>query len=537
MLALALASTAVAVLTPWLTKHIIDDGLIGRDSEALGFWIGCMLLAALASAALGALNRRRYLDLSSELLMAMRHDVFAHLAALSPRFYTRFTQGELISRLDGDIGEVQRYALDSLLAAINGVLALLAALAMMLLLSPLLTGLTFILLPASVVFLKLMRPRLERETRRMRERSADISALLVDRLPNMRLLQSLLAVCDTVAQLDRRQLDYREQLLRSQMLGYWVATVPGLFNTAATAAVFFVGGSQVIAGELSLGALVAFAAYLGRATGPVNTLLGVYVATQRAGVSLVRVHTLLDFPVDVAEPVAPQPLGAPGRGAGELRLRACQYRPDGAEQSLWQPLDATIPAGARVWVSGASGAGKSTLLGLLQRHQDPQHGTIELDGVALSRLALAELRGAIVLLEQEAPMLDASVADNLRLGCPAADDEALRRALSQAQLQAWLDGLPEGLNTRIGHRGARLSGGERHRLALARALLRQPRVLLLDETTAMLDPALEREVWRTVDSACSAQTLLVVSHQRPPLSGLDHRLHLQDGRWSLERLA
>lgn len=537
VLLLALLTTSVAMLTPWLTKHIIDDGIIGRDQSSLGFWIGCMLLATLLSAGLGALNKRRYLALSSAMLMAMRHDVFAHLGSLSPRFYMRFTQGELISRLDGDIGEVQRYALDSLLAAINGVLALIAALALMLFLSPLLTALTFVLLPASVLFLKLMRPRLERETRRMRECSADISALLVDRLPSMRLLQTLLAVGETIGKLDERQQSYREQLLRSQMLGYWVGTVPALFNTLATATVFFVGGSAVINEELSLGALIAFASYLGRATGPVNTLLGVYVATQRAGVSLMRVHTLLDHHPSVTDPEHPKPLPAlTDDNEGRLSFLSCEYHPNGDSQSLWQPMQIEIPAMAKVWISGASGAGKSSLLSLLQRHEDPNKGSITLDDLDLRELSLQQLRRSIVLLEQDAPMLDTSVRENLLLGLDQYDDERLCELLAQVQLGPWLDALPEKLDTRIGNRGARLSGGERHRLALARALLRYPRILLLDETTSALDPELEKDIWQTVDVICAKQTLLIVSHQRPSIKGLSHRLHLKQNQWNLEEL-
>ena len=536
VLFLALLTTSVAMLTPWLTKHIIDDGIIARDQSSLGFWIGCMLIATLASAGLGALNRRRYLDLSSGMLMNMRHDVFAHLGTLSPRFYLQFTQGELISRMDGDIGEVQRFALDSLLAAINGVLALIAAIALMLVLSPKLTALTFILLPASVLFLKLIRPRLERETRRMRERSADISALLIDRLPSMRLLQTLLAVGETISALDDRQKHYREQLLRSQMLGYWVSTVPGLFNTLATATVFFVGGSAVIDDELSLGALIAFASYLGRATGPVNTLLGVYVATQRAGVSLMRVHTLLDSKATVTELQTTTALPPLSNGvSGQLRFKHCEYHPSDGQKSLWAPLQLEIPAAARVWVSGASGAGKSTLLALLQRHEDPVAGSIELDGVALPELSLQQLRSAVVLLEQDAPMLDTSVRENLCLGLKRNDQE-LQDLLVQVRLEQWLSTLPAGLDARLGNRGARLSGGERHRLALARALLRKPRVLLLDETTSALDPELEDEIWQTVDSASGQQTLLIVSHQRPTIQGLSHRLHLENQQWTMEKM-
>ncbi len=530
VLALAVATTAIGVLTPWITKHIIDDGLIGRNAQALIGWVVLMLGLTVAAALLGALNRRAYLAVSSDMLLAMRHDMFAHLARLSPAFFGRTTQGNLLSRIDGDLGEVQRYALDSLLAGVNGMLALIAALVMMALLSPGLMLVAFVLLPVSVVFLRLARPRLESQTRALRERSTDITSLLMDRLPNMRMLQSLLAVGPTITLLDDTQRVWRTQLLSTQMFGYWVATVPGLFNTLATAAVFIVGGHAVIEGDLTLGTLIAFTGYLGRASGPVNSLLGLYVATQRARVSLARVHELLDAKALVTEPQ--QPVVLPP-GPGEIRLEQMQYAHDGGP-ALWQPVSLCLPGGARVWIDGPSGAGKSTMLALLQRHADPGHGRILLDSIALDQLAFHALRSAITLLDQDAPMLDASVRENLGLGMQV-PDTAMLEALNQAMLGAWFATLPDGLDTRIGHRAARLSGGERHRLALARVLLRRPRVLLFDETTAAMDGPLAESIWASVATLFPVQTLIVAAHRRPSLA-LSHRLALAQGVWTLEAL-
>lgn len=532
VLALALISTALGVLTPWITKHIIDDGLIAGSVSSLQGWVAAMIGVTVCSALLSAFNRRTYLALSSDMLMRMRSEVFGHLGRLSPDFYQRWRQGELFSRLDGDIGEVQRFAIDSLLAAVNGLLALVGVLVLMWWLSPTLTSIAFILLPVSILFLRVMRPRLEVQTRQLRERATDVSSLLVDRMPNMLLLQSFRAVSGTLGELDHLQAHYRQQLLRSQMLGYWVATVPALFNTLATAAVFIIGGRGVIDGSLSLGTLIAFASYLGRATGPVNTLLGIYVAAQRAGVSLSRVQQLLDEQPATQDPAVPTPLQSDG---GSLQFDAMNFTQRGDTQPLWQPLSIVIPAGARVWVSGASGAGKSTLLNLLQRHNDPTAGSIALDNIRLPELSLSELRQAIVLLQQEAPMLDVSVRDNLCLGRTSTDTE-LHAALDRAELRSWYASLPDGLDTRLGNRATRLSGGERHRLALARVLLQQPQVILFDETTSALDDALEATIWSMVDRLFTEQTLIIVSHRAPPLQHLSHELKLTDRQWQWRAL-
>ncbi|ASJ74095.1 ABC transporter ATP-binding protein [Granulosicoccus antarcticus] len=533
VMALAFLGTALSVLTPWITRKIIDDGLIAGNVSVLQNWVGIMLLVAISAALLTGINRIAYVALSSDMLMSMRAYLFDHLGSLSPGFYLRWRQGDLIARLDGDMGEVQRFLVDSLLAAFNSVLAFIGVIWLMLLLSPQLTLIAFVLVPASVLFLKLMRPRLEAQTRRFRESSTDVSALLVDRLPNMLLLQSFLAVTSTRKELDSVQSRYRDELLRNQVLGYWVATVPALFNTLATAAVFIIGGHAVINGSLTLGTLIAFASYLGRAAGPVNTLLGLYVAAQRVKVSLARLQQLLDEDPAASDPV--QPLELPA-GHGKLQFTKVSHTAAGTGSApLWQPASLIIPAAARVWISGDSGAGKTTLLHLLQRHADPAHGIISLDSVALSDLTINDLRQAILLLQQDAPILDATVRDNLTLG-GTFSDEQLIEAMNNAQLHPWLNSLDAGLDTRLGNRGARLSGGERQRLALTRAFLRQPRVLLLDEISAAMDTELENRIWLTVDRLFTRQSLLIVSHRRPELPGLSHELRLHDGRWQLEAL-
>src|ERR671919_779851 len=285
VLAVALLGTGLALAQPLLTKLLIDGA-----------------------------NRYQHVALSADVLFALRLAVFRHLERLSPTFYARRPTGDLLARLDGDVAEIQRFAVDGLLAAVSAAIGLVGTVALMLLLSWQLSLIAFVLLPAELVFLRLMRPRVEVATRHLRERAGELSSFLVERLGAIKLIQSVGAEEREAGALDALQGGFRRDLLAQQMVSYVAGGVPALLTQASTALVFIFGGWLVIEGRLTLGTLIAFAAYLGRATGPVQTLLGLYVAAQRALVSLRRVVELTAERPAIAAPAAPRALPAAGRG-------------------------------------------------------------------------------------------------------------------------------------------------------------------------------------------------------------------------------
>ena len=532
VMALSMVSTAAALASPWFTKRLIDDGLIAKQFDVL--WQTALLLLgiALVSAVLGGFNRWYYLSVSSDLLLAMRQRVLRHLFMLPASFYQRFRQGDLLSRLDGDVSEVQRYLVDSLLAAFSGVLALIGSLLFMFWLDWRLTLLAFVLLPVSGVFLHWVRPKVEHSTRDVRERVAAISGFMVDQLPTVRVLQSFFAGERVLRQFDGLQRDYQGTMLHAQMVGYASSTVPGLIGTVGTALVFVVGGYFVVQGESTVGSLIAFTTYLARASGPVQTLLGLYLATQRARVSLQRLDDLMSVQPAVHAPV--QPVSLPAQG-GELVLEQVQFCHPGGEPLALAPASFTLPAGTRWRVTGASGAGKSSLFSLLARHADPQAGSVVLDGVDLRKISLQALRNTVVEIAQDTPLFDASVRDNLAWLTGEHNEPALREALSLACLHEWLDELPDGLETRIGPRGLAMSGGQRQRLALARAFLSQPRVLILDESTSALDVDTERQILANVAEHFAGVTVLWASHKALDSEVFDGEIAIAAGQIRLQR--
>lgn len=528
VLLLSLASTGIGLLQPWVTRYIIDDGLLAGDFPLLVKLCLLMLALALAATALGALNRWLYVDLSSRILLGMRSALFAHLLTLSPRFFAEMPPGQIIARIDGDIAEVQRFAVDSLLAAVNGSIALAGALALMLSLSPLLTLVALVLIPVIAVFLKWARPYVTDATRRVRERASDVTAFLVERLGAARFIQGAAGERRESARLDELNERFRRDTLRMQMTGYAVSHVPALVTTLSTAIVFLAGGYLVIEGSLTLGALVAFSAYLARSTGPVHTLLGLYVGWQRARVSIERIGEVRERRAEVAEPAEPVPL--PVANAAGVRLRDVWFGYGGERPAVLRGLDFVIPAGAKVAVTGASGAGKSTLIDLLQRHFDPDRGVIEIGDRDIREYRLEDLRRRVAVVAQDTVLFTGSIADNIRYVSPDADAGEVSRAARAARVDEFAEALPDGLDTDIGTAGARLSGGERQRISIARALLQDPIVLVLDEATASVDAATEAEITAAIDELFGDRTRIVISHRASTLAGADLVLSLDAGR-------
>jgi len=524
LLGLSVCASLLVLVQPWLVKLLIDDGLLARNFPMLVLIAVLMIIAGLLGTALSGINRYLHTRLSGRILFALRDDLYRHLQKLSPSFYGQRRIGDLMSRLDGDVAEIQRFAVDSLFSAVSSVIGLVVAIAMLFTLSWKLSLLALVLIPLDVLWLRWMRRKVERDVRQLRERSADMSSFMVETLPVMKFIQSAGQQQREARRLESLGQGYMNQLLRLQVTEFFTQAVPGTLTSLSRACAFLIGGYWVVQGTWQLGALIAFSTYLGMAVGPVQSLLGLYVAIQRMTVSLGRVMELRGEEPTVFSPATPKPFPT----SGELRFDAVHFSHPGRPSTL-SGIEATIPYGLKVALSGGSGVGKSTLIDLLQRHHDPQFGRVLLGEVDLRELELFELRRRIAVVSQDIVLFRGSLADNLAYAVPDASREAIAEVARLAQLDSLITSLPEGLDSPLGERGQQLSGGQKQRIAIARALLQDPLILVLDEATSAVDEATEREVIEAIDRLFAGRTRILISHRPSTLADADLRFELLDG--------
>lgn len=527
LLGLSLGASLLALAQPWLVKTLIDEGLLAKDYQTLWYMAVIMIVAGLLGTLLAGINRYLHTRLSGRILFALRDDLYRHLQQLSPTFYGRRRTGDILSRLDGDVAEIQRFAVDSLFSAVSALIGLVGAVALMLMLSWQLSLLLALLIPLEVLWLRWMRRKVEREVRSLRERSADVSSFLVETLPAMKFIQAAGQQRREAERLDQLGQGYMGQLLRVQVTEFFTQAVPGTLTSWCRACAFLVGGWWVIQGTWQLGALIAFSTYMGMAVGPVQSLLGLYVAVQRMAVSLGRVMELKREALAVREVDDPRPMP---QGAGELRLDGVSFAHDGRQGMVLEQVQACLPGGAKIAISGASGVGKSTLIDLLQRFYDPDGGRILLDGVDLRELDLQALRRRIAVVSQDIVLFRGTLAQNLAYSTPQASREEIEQVVRLTRLDSLVQSLPLGLDGLLGERGQQLSGGQKQRIAIARALLQQPAILVLDEATSAVDEATEREVIAAIDQLFAGRTRILISHRASTLADADLHLELRDGQ-------
>ncbi len=509
ILALNLAGTGLALFIPLLTRTLVDDALLGRDFDALARVVLLFAGVTMASFGLNYASGMRYTRVSAEILFDMRLAVYRHLQRLSPRFFARTPLGEIMSRINNDVGEIQRVLADTALAWIGNVAFLLGTVAMLLWLDWRLFVAAVVLLPPAIWALVRYRRRLELRVRVMRERSASIGAFLIETLRGVRLISSSNAADREAARFRAHNDAFVDSLMKMQRLRYLAGGLPGLMLSASTAVVFLYGGSRVIDGAITLGTFTAFMAYQMRLVGPVQGLMGLYTGIATARVSLRRVHELLDEPIEVVEAAAPVELG-PVQGEIAFVDVSCGHGRGGA---VLERFNLRVAAGEVVALTGPSGSGKSTVADLMVRHLDPDGGRVLLDGQDVRTIALSDLRAKVALVDQTAFVFNASIMENVRYARPDATEGEVVQALERAGLATFVAGLPDGLDTVVGEEGRALSAGERQRVAIARALLADPAVLVLDEATSALDAETERHVVRAYREVMRGRTTVLITHR------------------------
>tara|TARA_B100001123_G_scaffold449285_1_gene613953 strand:- start:14272 stop:15909 length:1638 start_codon:yes stop_codon:yes gene_type:complete len=519
----------VSLLIPLLSRSLVDGAILGADSSRLRQVVSLFVAITVFGFGLNVVSGLRYTRVSAEILFEMRLTLYRHLQNLSPRFYARTRFGDIMSRLNNDIGEIQRVAAEVVLAWVGNALFLVGAAVMLAYLDLWLFLCGIALLPISVWALVHYRRRLEGRVATLRERSAAIGSFLIETLQAVRLVVIANAQQREVYRFRQRNDHFIEALMSMQWTTYMSGGLPGLVLSGSTAFVFLYGGQRVIDGTLTLGTLVAFMAYQLRLFAPVQALMGLYASLATVRVSLERVHQILDVVPDVREVASPIALP---RVRGEVRLEDISVSFERGPPVL-DGVSLYVEPGSCLAIVGPSGGGKSTVADLLLRLLDPDAGTVRLDGHDLRTVKLEDLRSRIGLVEQEPAVFYASLADNIRYACPEASDEDVLKAASAAGLDTFVDRLPDGCATLLGERGMALSAGERQRVALARAFLAAPDILVMDEPTAALDPEVEQQVAKGFESVMAGRTTILITH-RLVLAKRADRIAFLDGAHVVE---
>ena len=521
----SLISTALSLWLPYLTKMLVDDALVARNLAALQTTVALFLSAGVAGFVLSVVSGLAYTRVSADILFDMRRDLYAHLQRLSPRFYASTRLGDIVSRINNDVGEIQRIVAEVALAWFGNVLFLVGSVAILVWLDWRLTLVAAAALPPAAWALVVYRRQIERKTETLRERSADIGSFLIETLQGMRTVVTAAAEPRELQRFGRLNDAFIGTLMGVQRTHYLAGGLPSLVIGAGTAAVFFYGGSRVVEGTMSLGTLAAFMAYQARVIGPVQALLGLYGALATARVSWRRVAALLDTPAEVVErPDAIWP--AVIRGEVEFDQVSLSH----GRGPVLDRVSFRVTPGETLAIVGASGSGKSTIADLAARLLDPDAGVVRLDGHDLRALRLADLRRAVYAVEQEPTLFHASIDENVRYARPDASPDDVERAVHDAGLTGFVAALPDGRATIVGSRGYMLSAGERQRIALARALLANPTVLVLDEPSASLDPVAERHMVEGFQRVMRGRTTIVITHRREIVRAADRAIVLVNAR-------
>lgn len=505
----SLLSTGLSLVLPYLSKVLVDDAILGSDFPLLLRLVGLFIAIPLVSFGLNVFSGMRYTRVSADILFDMRLHLYRHLQRLSPRYYARTPLGDIVTRINGDIGEIQRVVSEAALSWFGQVIALIGTVGLLLYLDWQLFLASLLVVPPSLFTLIRYRQELEERVTRLRERSSEIGSFLIETLQGMRTVVGANAQDREVERFRSRNDAFIEALLSMRLYTYVAGGLPGLLLTSGTALVFLYGGYRVIEGMMTLGTLVAFMAYQARLMTPVQGLMGIYTNLATARASLVRVHDVLDAPPDVQECEISTRLAL---CQGDIRLESVSFDFGRGVAGL-ASVDLDIPAGQVVAIVGASGSGKSTLADLLERHLDPHEGRVLLDGVDLTTLSLEDVRRHIGVVPQDPFIFHASVADNVRYADPEAADEGVIAAIDAAGLGPMVERLPAGMDTIVGERGRQLSAGERQRLAIARAFLADPAVLVMDEATGALDPSSEAAVLDGYDRIMKGRTTILITHR------------------------
>jgi ATP-binding cassette, subfamily B, bacterial len=533
VLVLIVVSAGIAILQPFLLRQALDVGILQHNETVLTFTVLAMIAISIFTNATSVWQTYMSNVVGQRVMHDLRAAVYRHLQKMSLAFFTRTRTGEVQSRIANDIGGLDSVVTTTATTIAQNATTVIASLIAMCLLDWRLAIISLVFVPPSVWMTRRVGQIRRRITTEQQRRLADMSALVAESLSvsGIMLGKTMGRGGDLAGRFTGESEGIANLEVRSRMAGRWMMATIQFTFAVQPAIIYWLAGQTFIGNSITIGTVVAFTTLQTRLLFPIQSLLGVQADMQSSLALFDRIFEYLDLPVDIVEAEHPVEL-RPAELLGEVRFENVSFRYGANGDETWtlRDIDLVVPAGTRTAVVGETGAGKTTLGYLVARLYEPQEGRVTVDGVDVRDASLESLAATVGVVSQETYLFHASVRENLRFACPDATDEEIEDAARTARIHNLIASLPDGYDTVVGERGYRFSGGEKQRMAIARTVLRNPPVLVLDEATSSLDTQTEAAVQAELERLAEGRTTITIAHRLSTVRDADQIVVLDGGR-------
>ena len=530
MVALVFA-TAAALAPPYLAGQAIDKGLIPRDIQALDLIVAAFLITAIVYWAATWVQTYLVGWVGQRVLQGLRERIFAHIQSMSLGFFTRNRPGVLISRMTNDVAALDQLISDGIVTLFSSVLTLIGVVVILLLLDVGLALVVFATFPILAIASIIFRVTAAGAFRATRERIAEVTAYLQETLSGVRIVRSFAQEPRHVSRMAALNEANREANMKTVYLNASYFPAVEFLSAIGTAVIILYGGYQALNGQIEVGVVVAFVGYLQTFFDPIQQLSNLYTTYQQGMAALDKIFELLETEPDMVD--SPNAIDL-GRIDGRVSLENVWFsyiEPAADNEPAWALRDVNleVPAGSSIALVGETGAGKSTLAKLVARFYDPQEGSVSVDGHDLREVDSHCLRSQLGIVPQEGFLFSGTVAENIAFGRPSASRDEIEHAAAVIGADGFIRQLPDGYDSEVGERGVALSAGQRQLIAFARALLAEPRILILDEATSNVDVRTERTIEEGLEKLLKGRTSIVIAHRLSTIRDADRICVLEHG--------
>ncbi|HEY2442766.1 MAG TPA: ABC transporter ATP-binding protein [Streptosporangiaceae bacterium] len=529
--AIIVASSIIGLASPFLLRAVIDTALPAKNVRLLVLLVAGMVGVAAVTSALGVIQTWISTKVGQHVMHGLRTSVFAHLQRQSIAFFTRTRTGEVQSRITNDIGGMQSVVTSTATSIAANLTTVIAAAVAMAALSWRLSLISLVVMPPAVYLTRKVAGLRRAITTEQQRELADLNVTIEEGLSinGVQLAKTMGTGPALVQRFTASSARLIDLELRSQLAGRWRMASLSIVFAAIPAVIYLAAGLPVTAGTISIGTLIAFTTLQNSIFRPLTGLLNTSVSVISSLALFARIFEYLDLPVEVDDPADPVEIDS-AQVCGHVRFDDVSFSYPGADRPAVAGVSLDVPAGSTLALVGETGSGKTTVSSLIARLYDPSGGSVRIDGIDVRDLRLTDLAAVVGVVSQETYLLHTTVRENLRYAKPGATDAEIEDAARAAQIHDLIAGLPDGYDTMVGSRGHRFSGGEKQRIAIARTLLRDPRVLVLDEATSALDTETERAVQQAFDTLARGRTTITIAHRLSTVRDADQIVVLDHGR-------